>query len=92
MIVSLRRTAVTMIFLAALPSAAAAQQVRGVIVDQTGLPLPGVTIDILEGALEGVLEAHARSVERSRVNGEDLVTARVVIMQFLIGRESAVAD
>src|SRR5215218_7382857 len=49
-------------------------------------------IDILETALEGVLEAHARSVERTRVSGEELMTARVVIMQFLIGRESVVDD
>jgi DNA-binding transcriptional ArsR family regulator len=44
-------------------------------------------IDILETALEGVLEAHARSAERSRESGEDLMIARVVIMQYLIGRE-----
>ena len=47
-------------------------------------------IDILETALEAVLEAHARSVERSRESGESLMIARVVIMQYLIGREGAV--
>jgi DNA-binding transcriptional ArsR family regulator len=46
-------------------------------------------IDILETALEGVLEAHARSAERSRESGEPLMIARVVIMQYLIGREGA---
>lgn len=46
-------------------------------------------IDLLEVALEGVLEAHARSVERSRESGEALMVARVVIMQYLIGREGA---
>src|SRR6185503_18959158 len=36
MIVSLRRAAVTIVFLAGLPGVAAAQLVRGTIVDQTG--------------------------------------------------------
>lgn len=49
-------------------------------------------IDILETALEGVLEAHARSAERSRESGEPLMIARVVIMQYLIGREGAADD
>ncbi|MDQ2631177.1 MAG: winged helix-turn-helix domain-containing protein [Actinomycetota bacterium] len=46
-------------------------------------------VEILEGALEEVLEAHARSVERSQRSGEALMPARVMIMQFPIGRESA---
>lgn len=45
-------------------------------------------VDVLESALGGVLEAHARSVERARESGEDLMTARVVMMQFPIGREA----
>src|SRR5438105_14281179 len=49
MIVSLRRAAVTIVLLAALPSAAAAQRVRGIVVDQTDLALPGATIEVLEG-------------------------------------------
>lgn len=44
-------------------------------------------VDVLQGTLNGVLEAHARSVERSRVSGEELMPARVMIMQFPIGRE-----
>jgi DNA-binding PadR family transcriptional regulator len=46
-------------------------------------------VTILETALEGVLEAHARSAERSAESGEELMPARVMIMQFPIGRESA---
>lgn len=46
-------------------------------------------VTALEGALEGVLEAHAKSAERAQVSGEELMNARVVIMQFLIGREDA---
>lgn len=46
-------------------------------------------VEVLETALEGVLEAHARSVERSRVSGEELMPSRVMIMQFPIGREDA---
>lgn len=42
---------------------------------------------VLEVALHGVLEAHARSRERVQESGEDLMVARVVIMQFPIGRE-----
>jgi hypothetical protein len=49
-------------------------------------------IDLLETALEGVLEAHARSAERSRESGEPLMIARVVIMQYLIGREGPIDD
>lgn len=43
-------------------------------------------VDALEVALERILEAHARSKERARVSGEALMVARVVIMQFPIGR------
>lgn len=41
----------------------------------------------LARALDEVLEAHARSAERSYESGEELMVARVAIMQFLIGRE-----
>ena len=41
----------------------------------------------LARALDEVLEAHARSAERSCESGEQLRVARVVMMQFLIGRE-----
>lgn len=37
-------------------------------------------------ALEEVLDAHARSAERAQQSGEKLMAARVVIMQYLIGR------
>lgn len=43
----------------------------------------------LNVALGAVLEAHARSVERCRESGEELMPARVMIMQFPIGREDA---
>ncbi|HEU5252242.1 MAG TPA: helix-turn-helix domain-containing protein [Solirubrobacterales bacterium] len=46
-------------------------------------------VDVLETALEGVLEAHARSVERCRESGEELLPVRVMMMQFPIGREGA---
>lgn len=46
-------------------------------------------VDVLETALEGILEAHARSVERSRESGEELMPTRVMMMQFPIGREGA---
>lgn len=38
----------------------------------------------LARALDEVLEAHARSVERASLSGEELMTARVVMMQFLL--------
>lgn len=44
-------------------------------------------VDHLAGALDGVLEAHAKSIERSRERDRPLMTARVVMMQFPIGRE-----
>jgi DNA-binding transcriptional ArsR family regulator len=44
-------------------------------------------VEALEVALERILEAHARSKERARVSGEALMIARVVMMQFPIGRE-----
>lgn len=49
-------------------------------------------VDVLETALEGVLEAHARSIERCRESGEELMPVRVMIMQFPIGREGVTAD
>lgn len=44
-------------------------------------------VDILAGALDGVLEAHARSAERAQKSGEDLMVARVMMLQFPLGRE-----
>ena len=41
----------------------------------------------LETALENILEAHARSKERAQVSGEALMLARVMMLQFPIGRE-----
>jgi DNA-binding transcriptional ArsR family regulator len=49
-------------------------------------------VDALEDALTAVLEAHGKSKERAYSSGEDLVRARVVIMQFPIGRERPVMD
>lgn len=43
--------------------------------------------DALAEVLDKILEAHGRSRERARVSGEALMVARVVIMQFPIGRE-----
>jgi len=40
----------------------------------------------LARTLDEVLEAHARSRERAYESGEELISARVVMMQFLIGR------
>lgn len=44
-------------------------------------------VDALKTALENVLEADARSKERAQGSGETLLAARVVMMQFPIGRE-----
>lgn len=44
-------------------------------------------VGILAGALDEVLETEAKSVERSVASGEELMPARVVMMQFPIGRE-----
>lgn len=44
-------------------------------------------VAILERALGEVLEVNARSAERARVSGEDLMKIRVVMMQFLLGPE-----
>jgi DNA-binding transcriptional ArsR family regulator len=41
----------------------------------------------LARTLDEILEAHARSAERAYESGEELKVARVVMMQFLIGRE-----
>jgi DNA-binding transcriptional ArsR family regulator len=41
----------------------------------------------LARTLDEVLEAHAKSAERAYESGEELMVARVVMMQFLIGRE-----
>lgn len=44
-------------------------------------------VDALEVALDAVLEAHARSAERSQTSGEQRIPARVVMMQYMIGSE-----
>lgn len=44
-------------------------------------------VKALEVALERILEAHARSKERAQISGEALMVARVVMMQFPIGRQ-----
>lgn len=44
-------------------------------------------VGVLERALEEVLEAHAKSAERAQTSGEGLDAARVMMMQFLIGRD-----
>jgi DNA-binding transcriptional ArsR family regulator len=46
-------------------------------------------VAILERALGEVLEVNARSAERARLSGEDLMKIRVVMMQFLLGPERA---
>ena len=43
-------------------------------------------VEILEIALKGILEAHARSKERAQATGEALMIARVVMMQFPLGK------
>jgi DNA-binding transcriptional ArsR family regulator len=45
----------------------------------------GEIVSILNRALEEVLEVNARSAERARLSGEDLMKIRVVMMQFLLG-------
>ncbi|MGE0068426.1 MAG: ArsR/SmtB family transcription factor [Solirubrobacterales bacterium] len=49
-------------------------------------------VEALENALGAVFEADARSAERARASGEELMSARVMIMQFLIGRDSPQED
>jgi DNA-binding transcriptional ArsR family regulator len=44
-------------------------------------------VSILNRALEEVLEANARSAERARLSGEELMKVRVAIMQFLMDSE-----
>ncbi|MGB7220400.1 MAG: carboxypeptidase regulatory-like domain-containing protein [Vicinamibacterales bacterium] len=44
-----RRLALTVLSLALTAGLAAAQSVRGTVVDQTGLPLPGVTVQLFDG-------------------------------------------
>lgn len=44
-------------------------------------------VSILERALEEVFEVNERSAERARLSGEDLMKARLVMMQFLLGPE-----
>jgi DNA-binding transcriptional ArsR family regulator len=49
-------------------------------------------VAVLERALEEVHEAQAKSVERAQRSGEALVSTRVMIMQFLLGRRTPAAD
>lgn len=51
----------------------------------------GEIVAILERALGEVLEVNARSAERARLSGEELMKIRVVMMQFLLGPEQAEA-
>ena len=44
------RVVAAIALLSGLPVAAAAQAVRGTIVDQTGLPLPGAIVELMDGA------------------------------------------
>ena len=44
-----RAVGVAIVLLSGLPFSAAAQALRGVVVDQTGLPLPGATIELMDG-------------------------------------------
>jgi DNA-binding transcriptional ArsR family regulator len=46
----------------------------------------GEVVTSLARALDEVLEAHARSAERAQASGEELMVARVVMMQYPIGR------
>jgi hypothetical protein len=46
---SLRVIGVVIALLSGLSAGAAAQAVRGVVVDQTGLPLPGATVELVNG-------------------------------------------
>lgn len=46
-------------------------------------------VDALRIALTTILEAHEESVERSKVSGQELMCARVMMMQFPIGRDPA---
>lgn len=45
-------------------------------------------VEALRVTLDRVLEAHARSKERAQVSGEMLIVARVVMMQFPLGKEN----
>jgi len=47
---------------------------------------------VLDAALPRVLEAHAKSRERACESGEELMPARVVIMQFPLGRPEPEGD
>ena len=48
----------------------------------------GEVVETLKGALDEILEANARSAERSQRSGEPLQSSRVMIMQFPIGRQA----
>jgi len=47
----LARVAGALLVLCAMPAAAFAQRVRGVVLDQTGLPLPGAAVQLLNGSV-----------------------------------------
>lgn len=49
----------------------------------------GEVTNALADALDAVLEAHANSRERAQNTGDGLMVARVVIMQFPIGRKDS---
>lgn len=46
-------------------------------------------VDILARTLDEILEANVRSAERSSASGEDLSSARVMILQFPIGADGS---
>src|ERR1044071_9686336 len=58
---------------------AASAQVRGVVVDETGLPLPGATLELREGStiLQTITSANDGTFEIPASFGGDLVTARL---------------
>jgi hypothetical protein len=80
------RAALGMLALLALPAMAAAQLMSGVVVDQTGLPLPGVQIEV----------HHGDTVESTTISGSDGTFALTkptdpddVVVATLDGFESA---
>jgi outer membrane receptor protein involved in Fe transport len=63
---------------AAVPLSALAQDVRGVVVDQTGLPLPGATVHVLDGLTTVetlVTESDGTFVLDARVPGDAIVVS-----------------
>src|SRR5258708_3327650 len=47
----LARVAGVLLVLSAMPAAAGAQSVRGIVLDQTGLPLPGAAVQLFTGSI-----------------------------------------